>query len=82
MMVALHRLVDQNTQQNAALVEESMASAQQLRAQSGQLVNAVGAFRGTNRHRPRGEGAIDGLHGMVQVLRPALSRGVLAIKGA
>jgi methyl-accepting chemotaxis protein len=37
--------MDQVTQQNAALVEESAAAADSLRAQAAQLVNAVAVFR-------------------------------------
>jgi methyl-accepting chemotaxis protein len=37
--------LEQVTQQNAALVEESAAAAESLRAQSGQLVSAVAVFR-------------------------------------
>jgi len=37
--------MDQSTQQNAALVEESAAAAESLRQQSDELLNAVGAFR-------------------------------------
>ena len=37
--------MDQATQQNAALVEESAAAAESLRAQAGQLVEAVAVFR-------------------------------------
>ena len=42
--VAIAQL-DQNTQQNAALVEQSAAAAESLRQQTAQLVEAVGAFR-------------------------------------
>ncbi len=38
-------LMDQSTQQNAALVEESAAAAQSMRQQAAQLVQAVDAFR-------------------------------------
>ncbi len=37
--------LDQMTQQNAALVEESAAAAQSLREQAGKLVNVVASFR-------------------------------------
>jgi methyl-accepting chemotaxis protein len=37
-------LMDQSTQQNAALVEESAAAAESLRGQAGQLVQAVAVF--------------------------------------
>ena len=37
--------MDQATQQNAALVEESAAAAQSLREQAQQLVQAVSVFR-------------------------------------
>ena len=37
--------MDENTQQNAALVEESAASAESLRVQASQLANTVGAFK-------------------------------------
>ena len=37
--------MDQGTQQNAALVEESAAAAESLKSQASQLVNAVSAFR-------------------------------------
>jgi len=37
--------MDQTTQQNAALVEESAAAAESLKAQAGQLVAAVSVFR-------------------------------------
>ncbi|RYE43286.1 MAG: methyl-accepting chemotaxis protein, partial [Hyphomicrobiales bacterium] len=37
--------MDQTTQQNAALVEESAAAASSLKAQAGQLVDAVAVFR-------------------------------------
>jgi methyl-accepting chemotaxis protein len=37
--------MDQVTQQNAALVEESAAAAESLRGQAQQLVQAVSAFR-------------------------------------
>jgi methyl-accepting chemotaxis protein len=37
--------LDQVTQQNAALVEESAAAAESLRDQSNQLVRAVAVFR-------------------------------------
>jgi len=37
--------LDQATQQNAALVEQSAAASQSLREQAAQLVNAVSAFR-------------------------------------
>jgi methyl-accepting chemotaxis protein len=37
--------MDRSTQQNAALVEEAAAAAQQLRDQADQLAQAVGAFR-------------------------------------
>lgn len=37
--------MDLNTQQNAALVEESAAAAESLRQQSQALVRAVAAFR-------------------------------------
>jgi methyl-accepting chemotaxis protein len=37
--------MDQATQQNAALVEESAAAAQSLKSQADQLVLAVAAFR-------------------------------------
>jgi methyl-accepting chemotaxis protein len=39
--------MDQGTQQNAALVEETSAAAESLRQQAAQLVAAVGAFRTT-----------------------------------
>jgi methyl-accepting chemotaxis protein len=53
--------LDQMTQQNAALVEESAAAAQSLREQAGKLVNVVASFRidgvaalsGDLRHRHR-----------------------------
>jgi len=38
-------LLDQNTQQNASLVNDSASAAQALRHQAAQLVNAVNAFR-------------------------------------
>ena len=38
-------LLDQNTQQNAALVEESAAAAESLRHQATQLTEAVSFFR-------------------------------------
>jgi len=37
--------MDQTTQQNAALVEESAAAAESLRAQAQQLVQTVAVFR-------------------------------------
>jgi methyl-accepting chemotaxis protein-1 (serine sensor receptor) len=37
--------MDQATQQNAALVEEASAAAQQLREEADSLARAVGAFR-------------------------------------
>ncbi|MBP6899395.1 MAG: MCP four helix bundle domain-containing protein [Burkholderiaceae bacterium] len=37
--------MDRNTQQNAALVEQSAAAAESLKAQAGELVNAVAVFR-------------------------------------
>jgi methyl-accepting chemotaxis protein len=37
--------LDQVTQQNAALVEESAAAAESLRHQAGRLVEVVGGFR-------------------------------------
>jgi methyl-accepting chemotaxis protein len=37
--------MDQTTQQNAALVEESAAAAESLRNRAGQLVQAVAVFR-------------------------------------
>jgi methyl-accepting chemotaxis protein len=37
--------LDQMTQQNAALVEESAAAAMSMREQSSKLAGAVGAFR-------------------------------------
>jgi methyl-accepting chemotaxis protein len=37
--------MDQTTQQNAALVEESAAAAESLRQQAQQLVQAVAVFR-------------------------------------
>ena len=40
-------MLDQNTQQNAALVEESAAAAVTLRHSADQLVNALNAFRAT-----------------------------------
>ncbi|MBP6900714.1 MAG: methyl-accepting chemotaxis protein, partial [Burkholderiaceae bacterium] len=40
----VHRL-DQGTQQNAALVEESAAAAESLRQQAQRLVQAVAVFR-------------------------------------
>jgi uncharacterized phage infection (PIP) family protein YhgE len=43
--------LDQMTQQNAALVEESAAAAESLKDQSRQLADAVGAFR-TGAHGP------------------------------
>ena len=38
-------LLDQMTQQNAALVEESAAAAESLRDQSSRLAEAIGVFR-------------------------------------
>jgi methyl-accepting chemotaxis protein len=37
--------LDHNTQQNAALVEESAAAAESLRSQADQLVQAVAVFQ-------------------------------------
>jgi methyl-accepting chemotaxis protein len=37
--------MDQTTQQNAALVEQSSAAAESLRQQAAQLLNAVSVFR-------------------------------------
>jgi methyl-accepting chemotaxis protein len=37
--------LDQMTQQNAALVEESAAAAESLKQQAAQLVDAVSSFR-------------------------------------
>jgi len=37
--------MDQTTQQNAALVEQSAAAAESLRAQAAQLVQAASAFK-------------------------------------
>ena len=42
--------MDQATQQNAALVEQSAAAADSLKAQAGQLVNAVAVFRVPGAH--------------------------------
>nr|WP_316638450.1 methyl-accepting chemotaxis protein [uncultured Roseateles sp.] len=42
--------MDQVTQQNAALVEESAAAAESLKQQAGQLVQAVAVFRLDSRH--------------------------------
>jgi methyl-accepting chemotaxis protein len=42
--LSVHQM-DQTTQQNAALVEESAAAADSLRAQAAQLVDAVAVFR-------------------------------------
>ena len=46
--------MDQATQQNAALVEQSAAAADSLKTQAGQLVDAVAVFRlsdnATRRH--------------------------------
>ncbi len=40
------------TQQNAALVEEALASAQSMREQAGRLVQAVGAFKIAGQDQP------------------------------
>jgi methyl-accepting chemotaxis protein-1 (serine sensor receptor) len=53
--------MDQATQQNAALVEEASAAAQQLREEAESLAQAVGAFRLST----RGEAA----HAAVALLR-------------
>jgi methyl-accepting chemotaxis protein len=37
--------MDESTQQNAALVEQSTAAAESLRQQAGQLVESVAVFR-------------------------------------
>ena len=51
--VAVSQL-DQMTQQNAALVEESTAAAESLKDQAARLAEVVGAFRlGTPSHTPR-----------------------------
>jgi methyl-accepting chemotaxis protein len=41
--------IDQNTQQNAALVEQSAAAAESLKQQAVHLTGAIGAFRTTDR---------------------------------
>ena len=44
--------MDQTTQQNAALVEQSAAAADSLKTQAGQLVEAVAVFQVPGTHRP------------------------------
>lgn len=51
--VAVSQL-DQMTQQNAAMVEESTAAAESLKDQAARLADGVGAFRlGAPSHTPR-----------------------------
>jgi len=44
--------MDQTTQRNAAMVEQSTAAARNLLAQADQLAEMVGRFRIGNGHRP------------------------------
>ncbi|RYF07747.1 MAG: methyl-accepting chemotaxis protein, partial [Comamonadaceae bacterium] len=65
--------MDQTTQQNAALVEESAAAASSLKAQAGQLVDAVAVFR-TGQDGRANRGAALHAPAATAVRAPAASR--------
>ncbi len=71
--------MDQATQQNAALVEESAAAASMLREQADQLVRAVAVFRLGGGHRAASVAPVARAH-RAPVAKPAPSRPSVAIK--
>ena len=73
--------LDQMTQQNAALVEESAAAAESLKDQAGRLAQAVAAFKlGDHHHAPRAHSPITSVTPVTPItaIEPVSSRATVA----